>query len=514
MASSVAPGGRCVAGMIRVGSSPVSGVGRTSGSAARASAGTAFSPARLTGPDPGRIAEPLPFARMDRSLSAVLVGTFTLRFSTGLTGAMLGAYLAVLPQYGGERVSPLIVGLFSASFYLAELVFSPYFGVLSDRRGHHRVMLYGPVFGAVAVVLTAFTADLGVGGALGVLLAPLVGSLVVLGVTRLLEGASTAASVPSILGFIAIVTAGDAALRGRASARFEGATLLGIGAGFAVAPLLFAWLGPVGFLVNAVLYGVSFLIYWTVRDPAGEADRIRAPHVGLARYLDLLRSAHVWLLAPTWIAVNASIGLWFSQSIFQFTQANPAFPDQALMRGFTAAQISAAAVVMGIVFGAGLIYWGNRFKNLRRTTIILYGILGGGALVAAGLLVNHAADGPSALTIGAVVVAGAGLFVLAGATPAALGLLADISERFPNDRGAIMGLYSVFLAIGQIVGALIGGFAADARGIDGMLVATALLLGVALIPLARLRRDEAEVGSAALPSGPAGPTGPSGPAGH
>ena len=42
-----------------------------------------------------------------------------------------------------------------------------------------------------------------------------------------------------------------------------------------------------------------------------------------------------------------------------------------------------------------------------------------------------------------------------------LGLLADISERFPTDRGAIMGLYSVFLAIGQIVGSLIGGFAAE-----------------------------------------------------
>ena len=87
----------------------------------------------------------------------------------------------------------------------------------------------------------------------------------------------------------------------------------------------------------------------------------------------------------------------------------------------------------------------------------------------------------------AVVVAGAGLFVMAGATPAALGLLADISERFPADRGAIMGLYSVFLAIGQIIGSLIGGFAADWRGIDGMLLATAALLVVALVPLSRLR---------------------------
>ena len=82
------------------------------------------------------------------------------------------------------------------------------------------------------------------------------------------------------------------------------------------------------------------------------------------------------------------------------------------------------------------------------------------------------------------------MFVLAGATPAALGLLADVSERFPTDRGAIMGLYSVFLAIGQIIGAIIGGAAADIGGIDAMFVATLALLLVALIPLAQLRRDE------------------------
>jgi predicted MFS family arabinose efflux permease len=164
------------------------------------------------------------------------------------------------------------------------------------------------------------------------------------------------------------------------------------------------------------------------------------------------------------------------------------------MRGFERWQISAAAVVIGIVFGLGLLYWGNRFKSLRRTTIILYGILGGAALVGAGMVVNHATALP--VIVVASLVALFGLFVMAGATPAALGLLADVSERFPNDRGAIMGLYSVFLAVGQITGALIGGFAADARGIDGMLLATAVLLGVALLPLAQLRRSEDQLGKA------------------
>jgi MFS family permease len=166
------------------------------------------------------------------------------------------------------------------------------------------------------------------------------------------------------------------------------------------------------------------------------------------------------------------------------------------MRGFDANQITLAAIAIAIVFGVGLLYWGNRFKSMRRTTIILYGIIGGAVLVAGGLLANHSAGLPAVILVAAIALAGAGLFVLAGATPAALGLLADISERFPADRGAIMGLYSVFLAIGQIAGALIGGFAADWRGIDGMLLATFVLLGVALVPLNRLRRQEHEIDAA------------------
>ena len=417
---------------------------------------------------------------MERSLRFVLLGTFTLRFSTGLTGAMLGLYLADLSAYGGEPVDATVVGLFAAVFYLAELVLSPVFGILSDRFGHHRVMLYGPIFGGIAVVITGLSVD-----------------LTVLGATRLLEGASTAASVPSILGFIALATAGNELLRGKAAARFEGATLAGLGVGFIVAPKLFEALGPSAFFLNAIVYGISFLIYWRgVKDPAGEAEAIASPHVGFNRYFALVRSSHVLLLAPTWIALNASIGLWFSQSLFQFSQANPDFPDQVLMRGFDANQITAAAILIAVVFGAGLLYWGNRFKAMRRTTIILYGILGGAALVVAGLAVNHSAGLPLAIPLGALAIAGAGLFVLAGATPAALGLLADISERFPADRGAIMGLYSVFLAIGQIAGSLIGGVAADWRGIDGMLLATIGLLLVALVPLNRLRSQEHEIDAA------------------
>jgi len=415
----------------------------------------------------------------------VLLGTFTLRFSTGLTGSMLAFYLAHLHEHGGPAVSGVTVGIYAALFYLAELVLSPLFGILSDRYGHHRIMLWGPIFGAVAVILTGLNTN-----------------LFVLGGTRILEGASSAASVPSILGFIALATAGNEVLRGKTAARFEGATLAGLGLGAIVGGKLFEFfvnmgIGQAAFFVNAAIYGVSFLIYrFGVSDPAGESESMAGDHVRASRYIELIRTSHIWLLAPTWIAINAAIGVWLSQSLFQLAKGDPRFPDQALMVGFTVNQITVGAIVVAVVFGAGLLYWGNRFKTIRRTTIIGYGIVGGATLVVAGLVVNHLLTTFPPVAIAAGAVAAVGLFVLAGATPAAIGLLADMSERFPSDRGAIMGLYSVFLALGQIIGSLIGGVAAQWRGIDGMFLATLGLLAIALIPLAQLRAQEHQLGIA------------------
>jgi MFS family permease len=434
---------------------------------------------------PRRLAASLRDVAVGREpVAAVILGTFTLRLATGVTGAMLIFYFAKLHHFGGQHVTPFEVGLLGALFYASELVGSPIFGVLSDRLGHRRVMLIGPAFGAVAVVITALTV-----------------SLPVVALTRLLEGGSTAASVPSILGFIAFATAADQLARGRAVARFEAATLAGLMLGFVIAGPLFDRLGPAGFLANALLYGLSFAIYrFGVRADAEPEPAARAhePGEGLGRYLRILRGSHVWLLAPTWIAINATLGLYTSQTLFQLVrEKDPAFASQQLMGGFSPTQVSIGLGIGGLLFFAGLFYWGGKFKSMRRTSIIFRGIGGGFVLLVAGAGINHAAAFGLPVTLLLVLVALGGLFVLAGATPAAIGLLADMTEAYPNDRGAIMGLYSVFLGLGQILGSTIGGAAAQVAGLDGIFAASLVLLAVALLPLTHLRLYEHQVGQAA-----------------
>ena len=334
---------------------------------------------------------------MDRSLPAVLFGTFTLRFSTGLTGGLLAFYLGNLPNHGGPEVTAVTFAVLYAAFYGTELVLSPVFGLLSDRLGHHRVMQWGPIFGGVAVVITGLTTN-----------------LALLGGTRVLEGAATAASVPSILGFIAMATMNDEGLRGRTSARFELATIAGIGGGTFAATLLYPVMGSLAFFLNAAIYAGSFLIYrYGVAAPDKPAGPHAAPEYGWRRYARLLRTSHVWLLAPTWIAINAALGVYAGQGLFNLVRTpNPDFADQLLAGGLEGWQISIGLVAAGIVFFAGLIYWGNRFKTTRRTTIIFYGILGGALLVVGGVVFNHSGGLDQPFRIPFVLLAGVGLFVL------------------------------------------------------------------------------------------------------
>jgi predicted MFS family arabinose efflux permease len=182
-------------------------------------------------------------------------------------------------------------------------------------------------------------------------------------------------------------------------------------------------------------------------------------------------------------------------------EPDPAFSSQQLMGGFGPLQVSAGLAIGGLVFFLGLFYWGGRFRDMARTTIIGRGIMGGAVLLVAGAGINHAAGVPVPVLLGLVAVVCGGLFVLAGATPAAIGLLADMTEAYPDDRGAIMGLYSVFLGLGQILGSIAGGVAAQAAGLDGIFVASLVLLAIAVVPLRRLARYEHQVGAPAADHG-------------
>ena len=144
-----------------------------------------------------------------------------------------------------------------------------------------------------------------------------------LGGTRVLEGAATAASIPSILGFLAMATMRNEELRGKVSARFELATLAGIGGGTLAATVSVSSPWAIAFFLNAGIYVLSLADLPIRRQGTRRTERsARAAPRNTAgrRYFSLLRTSHIWLLAPTWIAVNAAIGVYSGTGLFNLVR--------------------------------------------------------------------------------------------------------------------------------------------------------------------------------------------------
>ena len=84
------------------------------------------------------------------------------------------------------------------SFFVSELLGALDPGAWSDRYGRKLFIIFGPLFGAVAVLITSVTT--------------VVWLLIF---TRLLEGLSTASNAPATLGYIAEATSDSPKLRAR-----------------------------------------------------------------------------------------------------------------------------------------------------------------------------------------------------------------------------------------------------------------------------------------------------------
>jgi MFS family permease len=429
---------------------------------------------------------------MNRSIVSMLLATLVLRVSTAVTGVMLVFLIDHMTRHRGT--GPAEISLLTGGFYTTELTGAILFGVLADRYGRKVIMLLGPLFGGVAVFMTGLTTH-----------------LPVLFVTRLLEGSSTAASIPSTLGFIAAETAHDEKLRGRVVSLFEFVSLGGmLAVGPALGGILWDAFGRTAFFINCGFYAVALCLYaYGVSEvPRDRQADISAPtaagrgRVELSRYWRMATSRKVLLFAPTWLAINAILGLWALQAPL-LLKGNVYDPSQFLMRGVSATTIGFGEAVLAVIFGSGLLFWGLVYSRFRRTTMLLLGV-GAFVVIAVDVLaINHLGDSSVPLLAALGGVAVLSLFVLSGATPAALGLLADVSEGFEEDRSAIMGLYSVFLGVGQVIGAVVGGFAASWKGIDGLVVATAGLLAVGILALLNLRVHEGDIEGGTVQAGAA-----------
>jgi len=407
-------------------------------------------------------------AHLRRSLAAAIAGTLVLRTASGATGLMIGLYLKHINDTL-HPVSATVVGFVAASFFLTELAGSPFFGAQSDRHGQRPFMVLGSLLGALAVQ----------GAALTTFIPLLFGA-------RLLEGLSAASSVPATLSYISAATAHSTALRGQVVSLYEIATIGGMALGGLAGGLLWHWGQTTGFFFVIIIYLLSAAIFaFGVETlPVGRATE-RPP---LRHYLELLRHRRVLRFAPAWLGVNAIVGLWLNHLSFQMSGSR-LLPNQNLMGGYSGASIGPLFALYFLVFAGGVYLWGLMFTRFRRADMMTIAM--GGLFWASTAMfgLNHVPTANRAALILLVVLFFAGVLVESGFTPAALGYLADLSEEFVADRGSIMGLYSVLLGLGQLLGSGLGGPVADQGGVDGIIMLTLFLGALSFVSVWALRHE-------------------------
>lgn len=402
-----------------------------------------------------------------RRLVIVLLGNALLRIAIGATGILVGLYLADLAN-AGENVGAALAGSLGAVSFGAELIGSIPLGVLADAFTPRTLMTAGALLGAGATQMFGMTAVTGI-----------------FFFSRAVEGLGAAASAPSLLAHLTDVTQGNPVLRARVMSYFELSLLAGLALGGVAGGELWVAFGTISFAAVAVVYLISgALLYAGGKGSRGHG--VENAVVGLRR---ALRHPSLRRLAPIWVCANSLIGLWLGPTFSflltdrSYLEDNPRGAGQYLAGLFADEPDMVGYVLLGwaVTFSIGIVTWSFVLPKItlgRAMRISLVGMLG----VCAGLyLLNHSGDAAQNVRWAITAVAGIGVMVESGFTPAALSLLANAVGDQPG-RGGAMGIYSVLLSIGAIFGSLMAGWLASWLVVDGIIFGT-LAVGVTALAL-------------------------------
>lgn len=396
------------------------------------------------------------------SLTLLLVGNSLQRIAAAASGILVGLYLAQIANRG-SAIGAGLVGILGAVSFGSELIAVMPMGITSDAIAPRALMAGGSLLGAGATQLFGMT-----------------GLVSIFFVSRGFEGVGAAAVTPPLLAHLTDVTDYKPSLRGKVMSYFELSLLGGLALGGVVAGHLWRWLGTRAFGAVALVYVISAGLLYAGAVGSRSYGRQRA----VAGFFRALRQPSLQRLAPVWLCVNTIVGLWLGPT-FIFLLTRNSQTNQVLDGVFVdhPDRVGWALLGYSIVFGIGVTVWSfilPRMPLQRALRITLFAML-----VACGgfFLFNHAGSAGARWIIG--ILTAVTIMVESGFTPAALALLAGAIGAQAG-RGAAMGIYSVLLSMGAIVGSLIAAVLGTRFAVDGLIYGTLAMAVVALLFVQRL----------------------------
>lgn len=416
-----------------------------------------------------------------RSVAPLLVGTLIQRSNTGASTVILGLFLAQLSTASGHKITSLQVGLLPVVFYITELSLAPFMGGLSDRWGRRTFLIIGPLFGVAQLLLLLFT--------------PVSNPLPYLLALQVLSGISGAMTTPAALSYLADYTAVHLAQRMRVMSLYELVTSGGIAVGVVWGGLVWDHFNRFAFVFLGALY-LLVSLFMALAPAVNQIVGHGRLRIVAARYWRLIRTPRLFLFIPAWICINALVGIWLSSQLTFMFSMHVHNPHQQLM-GFASGPGGGRllSLVLGgyvLFFGLSLLFWAFFLGHVPRLHLMLTSILGVYIASVALFGMNHRGEGNDFFLWLWTPILLIGIFAETSFAPSALAYLADISEEAAKDRGLLMGLYSIFLGLGQILGNGLGGVFARSFGFDGLIYLTVLLATIALASLLWLFKTEAK----------------------
>lgn len=381
-----------------------------------------------------------------------------------------GVIMPILPYYAESMgATATILGLLFAAYSIIQFFFSPIWGQVSDRIGRKPTLLVGLVGFSISFFLFGLATELWM-----------------LFAARILGGLLSAATLPTVMAYVADTT--DAEHRG------GGMGIIGaaMGMGVTFGPVIGGFLGEIDptlpfFFSAALALGVSvvmlFLLPESLTPEARRQARERGrPNTGVRTVLSTVRGPLGFIMVLAFLASFASANLEATFALF--TEVGLGFGEGELGIVFGVMGIT-MALTQGLLVGPTISRWGE-------PRMIQVGLI---ASAAGFIMLLFTVDLTTVLIV--MVIMGIGNAAMRPATTSL------VSKRTPSsEQGNMMGVVNSYNSLGRIFGPIAGGLIFDMLGYRSPYIfGAAMFFGAFLLSIPLFRQDqESQESAEATPS--------------
>ncbi|MFX1511908.1 MAG: MFS transporter [Promethearchaeota archaeon] len=403
--------------------------------------------------------------------------TVIIRIASGAAGFMLGLFSRTLIDEGNLLI--LEASFVSITFFASELLFSPIFGLLSDRFGRKEFIILAGIFGICFNILLYASTHLST--------TLIISIFWIFLLAEFLAGISSGSNNPAIWAIYGheISTIEE---RGR---RYSIYTILnggGLFGGWIIGGILWDISQPnhLGFLALALLYALaSLLCLITYQENEFRSSKERSFRESLQL---VQKESKLVLFAPVWIFITMILGVVIFSLPILLSGSNNDKNSESPISGFSGTQIAILMGLLAICLFFGVLFWGSVSDMVSRRLVMLVGCfsLFVGSIILFGILEKfpELLEQPFQFPLGIlwiiefIVLLGCG-----GLPPAAMAYVSDIAPD--KEAGNTLGFFILFYTVSHILGAGIAGFVIDSvgleQGLQGIMLTVAILSVISAI---------------------------------